>query len=162
MIHESVWLHKSAVLEGKVTLAEDVSVWCNAVLRADGMSITVGARSNIQDCAVLHGNIGSHVTVGADVSIGHGAVVHGCTVEDACVIGMNAVVLDGAVIGKGSIVGAGAVVGAGMQVPPGSLVVGVPAKIRRALGPESLEENLENAREYLAFAKEQKLAASKG
>lgn len=159
MIHETVWLHKSAVLEGKISLAENVSVWCNAALRADGMSITVGKNTNIQDCAVLHGNIDSHVIIGENVSVGHGAVVHGCTIEDACVIGMNAVVLDGAHIGKGSIVGAGAVVPAGMQVPPGSLVVGLPAKIRRSLGPEALEENLENAREYLAFAQAQNFAA---
>ncbi len=155
-IAESVYLAPGAVLLGDVTLGEDVGIWCNAVLRALGMTICIGKGSNVQDCCVIHGDIGSNVSIGDYVSIGHGAVVHGCTIEDNCVIGMNAVVLDGAVIGKNSIVGAGAVVSAGMQVPAGSLVVGLPAKVKRSLGEDAIASNRENALEYIAFAKEAK------
>lgn len=158
-IHESVYLAPGAVLLGTVTLAEDVSVWPNASLRGVGMTVTVGRGSNVQDCCMLHGDIGHALVIGEDVSVGHGAVVHGCTVEDGCIIGMNAVVLDGAVIGAGSTIGAGAVVPAGMQVPPGSLVVGMPAKVKRALSPEEIASNLENAKNYVAFARELKAAA---
>lgn len=152
--HESVYIAPGAVVLGKVHLAEEVSVWPCASVRGVGMEITVGRGSNIQDCCVLHGETGNAVTIGAFVTIGHGAVVHGCTVEDCCIIGMNAVVLDGAVIGKGSIVGAGAVVSAGMQVPPGSLVVGLPAKVKKSLTPAEIEGIRHNAEEYLGFAKD--------
>lgn len=155
-IPDSVYVAPGAVLSGDVTLGEEVSVWPNASVRGVGMSITVGRGSNIQDCCVLHGDLGHAVTIGEYVSIGHGAVVHGCTVEDCCIIGMNAVVLDKAVIGRGSIVGAGAVVPAGAQIPPGSLVVGMPAKVKRSLSPEEIASNTKNALEYVAFAKEQK------
>ncbi len=151
-IHQNTWLHESAVVLGEVTLAEEVNVWCNAVLRAVGMRIRIGRRSNVQDCVVIHGDIGNDVTVGAHVSLGHGAVVHGCTIEDNCIIGMNAVVLDGAHIGAGSIVGAGAVVPAGMVVPPRSLVLGMPAKVKKELPEESVPANIQNADEYWAFA----------
>lgn len=154
--HESVYLAPGAVVLGDVTLGEEVGVWPCASVRGVGMRITAGAGSNIQDCCVLHGDIGHNVTIGDYVTIGHGAVVHGCTVEDYCVIGMNAVVLDDAVIGKGSIVGAGAVVPAGAQIPPGSLVLGMPGKVKRSLSPAELEGNLQNAKEYIKFAKLQK------
>ena len=155
-IHDSVYLAPGAVVMGDVTLGEDVGVWPCASVRAVGMEITVGKGSNIQDCVVVHGDIRHNVTIGEYVSLGHGAVVHGCTVEDHCIIGMNSVVLDGAVVGKGSIVGAGCVVPAGMQIPAGSLVVGMPGKVKRSLTPEEIEANIENAREYIAFAKAQK------
>ena len=152
-IHPGAWIHESAVILGDVTLADEVSVWCNAVVRGVGMNITVGKRSNIQDCVILHGDIGSHVVVGENVSIGHGAVVHGCTIENDCVIGMSATVLDGAVIGAGSIVGAGAVVPAGMQVPPRSLVVGMPAKVKKELDDAAVAGNVANSVHYWDFAK---------
>lgn len=155
-IHETVYLAPGAVVLGEVSLAEDVSIWPNASVRGVGMSITVGRGSNVQDCCVVHGDIGHAVTIGAYVSVGHGAVVHGCTVEDHCIIGMNAVVLDGAVIGAGSIVGAGAVVPAGAQIPAGSLVLGMPGKVKRSLSPEEIESNIKNATDYVAFAKAQK------
>lgn len=155
-IHESAWVDKSAALRGNVSLGPEVSVWCNAALRGIGMTITVGRRSNVQDCVVIHGDIGNHVVIGERVSLGHSAVIHGCTIEDNCVIGMGAVVLDGAVIGAGSIVGAGAVVPAGMQVPPGSLVVGLPGKVKKELGAEALQDNIRNADDYWAFAQEQR------
>lgn len=155
-IHETAWIAPSAVVKGTVTLGEQVSVWFNAAVRGIGMGITVGNYSNIQDCVVIHGDIGNDVVIGDYVSLGHGAVLHGCTVEDHCIIGMNAVVLDGAHIGKGSIVGAGAVVPAGAQIPPNSLVVGMPAKVKRSLSPEEVEGNIQNAKEYMAFAAAEK------
>ena len=158
-IHDTSWVHPSAVVQGNVTLGENVGVWFNAAVRGIGMGITVGNHSNIQDCVVIHGDIGNDVVIGNYVSLGHGAVIHGCTIEDHCVIGMNAVVLDHAVIGYGSIVGAGAVVPAGAQIPPGSLVVGMPAKVKRSLTPEEIASNTRNAEEYWSFAQEQKAAA---
>ncbi len=159
-IHSSAWVHPSAVIIGNVHLGEEVNVWCNAVLRGVGMVITVGRGSNIQDCVVLHGDIGNNVHIGEQVSLGHGAVIHGCTIEDNCVIGMNATVLDHAVVGAGSIVGAGAVVPAGMIIPPGSLVVGMPAQVKKSLGESAVAANIKNAKDYCAFAKEQKDLAS--
>jgi carbonic anhydrase/acetyltransferase-like protein (isoleucine patch superfamily) len=154
-IDPKAWVDKSAVIRGDVTLGEDVSVWCNAVVRGVGMAITVGKNSNVQDCVILHGDIGNNVTVGANVTLGHGAVIHGCTIEDDVVIGMNAVVLDHAVIGRGSIVGAGAVVPAGLRVPPRSLVVGTPAKVKKELSEDDVAGNIRNADEYRKFSKQQ-------
>ncbi len=148
-IHETAWVAPGAHLLGDVTLGEQVSVWYNAVLRGDQESITIGKASNIQDCCVLHGDAGNDVVVGEYVTVGHSAVLHGCTVEDHCIIGMGAVVLDHAVVGAGSIVGAGAVVAAGTVIPPRSLVVGIPGKVKKTLSEEDLAGNLANAHEYL-------------
>lgn len=150
-IHEKAWIAPGAVIRGDVSLAEGVSVWYHAVLRADQETITVGKNSNIQDCCVLHGDAGHDVTVGENVTVGHSAILHGCTVEDNCLIGMGAVVLDFAVIGAGSIVGAGSVVPAGMVIPPKSLVVGIPAKVKKTLGDEAEADILRNMREYLGL-----------
>lgn len=130
-IAESAFVAPGAAVSGAVTLSEESSVWYGASLRADYVPVTVGARSNIQDNATLHGDPGFPCVVGEDVTIGHNAVVHGCVIEDACVIGMGSVVMNGAVIGAGSLVAGGAVVMPGTQVPPGSLVAGLPAKVRR-------------------------------
>lgn len=148
-VHPSAWVAPGAILRGDVTLEEQVSVWYGAVLRADQESITIGRRSNIQDQCVLHGDRGNHIVVGENVTVGHGAILHGCTVEDNALIGMNAVILDGAVIGAGSIVGAGAVVSAGTVIPPKSLVLGVPAKVKRNLTEAEVSGNLQNALSYL-------------
>lgn len=139
---------------GAVTLAEGASVWYNAVLRADGDTITVGIGSNLQDNVSVHVDRGSPVVIGSDVSVGHNAVVHGCTIEDGSLIGMGSVVLSGAVIGAGSLVAAGAVVLEGTVVPPGSLVAGVPAKVRRELTDEEQAGILRNADAYRAHTLE--------
>ena len=150
-IHPTAWVAPGAILRGDITLGEQVSIWYNAVLRADQETITVGKGSNIQDNCVLHGDPGNHIVVGENVTVGHGAILHGCTVEDQCLIGMNAVVLDNTVIGKGSIVGAGAVVGSGQTIPPRSLVLGVPAKVKKTLTEEESAGNLENVEEYFGL-----------
>ena len=144
-IHPTAWVAPGAFHRGDVTLDEKVSVWYNAVLRADQEKITIGKNSNIQDNAVIHGDHGN------DVTVGHGAILHGCTVEDNALIGMGSVVLDHAVIGAGSIVGAGAVVSSGTIVPPKSLVVGIPAKVKKTLTDEESAGNLENVEEYLGL-----------
>lgn len=153
-IDPAAWVAPGAIIRGNVTLAEDVGIWYNAVLRADEVSITVGAGTNIQDNCVVHGDKGNNITIGRNCTIGHSAVVHGCTIGDTCLIGMNAVVLDNAVIGEGSIVGAGAVVGAGTIIPPRSLVVGIPAKVKRTVSDEAVAGTLENAEEYIALMRQ--------
>ena len=143
------WVAPGAVLVGDVHLGPEASVWYGCVLRADGGSITVGARSNIQDGCVAHADEHGDVVLGEGVSVGHRAVLHGCVVEDGCLVGMGAVVLTGARIGKGSLVAAGAVVREGAVVPPGSLIAGVPAQVRRPLTDEEATRVRENARSYL-------------
>ncbi len=116
---------------GNVTLGARVSVWPTAVLRGDTDAITVGEDSNIQDGTIVHVDAGLPCAIGARVAIGHRAIVHGATVEDDCLIGMGAILLNRVHVGRGSIVGAGAVCREGMVIPPGSLVVGVPARVVR-------------------------------
>jgi carbonic anhydrase/acetyltransferase-like protein (isoleucine patch superfamily) len=130
-VDPSAWVAPTAVLVGRVRLGAGASAWYGAVLRGDGDDIGVGARSNVQDGAVLHADPGFPVSVGDGVVIGHGAVVHGCTVEDGVLVGMGSTVLNGVRIGAGSLVAAGSVLLEGTQVPPGSMVAGVPAKVRR-------------------------------
>ena len=151
-LHPTCYVDFSAQLIGDVGLAEGSSVWMNAVLRGDVNSIRIGPRSNVQDCAVLHGMRNLYaVTVGELCTIGHNATVHGCTLEDAVLIGIGATVLNNARIGAGSIVAAGAVVPEGMVVPPRSLVAGVPARIKRSLEDADVESILQYARNYLDY-----------
>ncbi|MFT4135921.1 gamma carbonic anhydrase family protein [Microbacterium sp.] len=145
----SAFIADGARVVGDVVLGEHASVWYNAVLRAEAATITVGARSNLQDGVAVHVDSGFPVTIGEDVSVGHNAVVHGCTIADGALVGMGAVVLNGAVIGAGSLVAGGAVVLAGTEVPAGSLVAGVPAKVRRMLTDEEREGIRRNAENYL-------------
>src|SRR5579862_2094853 len=152
VIPESCYVDVSAQVIGDVVLGEHASVWMNAVVRGDVHSIRVGAHSNVQDCAVLHGMRNLYpVIVGEYVTIGHNATVHGCVIEDACLIGMGAVVLNGVRIGEGSIIAAGAVVPENTVVPANMLWAGVPAKERRKLDPEERESILQYARNYLDY-----------
>jgi carbonic anhydrase/acetyltransferase-like protein (isoleucine patch superfamily) len=151
-IPASCYVDLSAQLIGDVTLGERSSVWMNAVLRGDVHSIRVGANSNVQDCAVLHGQRSLYpVLVGDWVTIGHNATVHGCVVEDEVVIGMGATILNNSRIGSGSIIAAGAVVPEHTVVPPKTLWAGVPAKLRRELGDSDRALILEYARNYLDY-----------
>ncbi|WP_329289975.1 gamma carbonic anhydrase family protein [Streptomyces pseudovenezuelae] len=143
----------TASVIGDVTLQAGASLWYGAVARGDVERISVGARSNIQDNCTLHADPGFPVTIGERVSVGHNAVVHGATVEDDCLIGMGATVLNGAVIGAGSLVAAQALVPQGMRVPPGSLVAGVPAKVRRELTEEERQGVTLNGTLYADLAK---------
>ena len=127
------YIAPGAQVMGKVRLAEDASVWFNAVLRGDNDWIVIGARSNIQDGCVVHVDPGFPLTVGEDVTVGHNVILHGCTVGDGALIGMGATVLNGARIGRGCLVGANALVTEGKEFPDYSLIVGSPARAVRTL-----------------------------
>ena len=152
VVHETCYVDQSAQLIGDVELGEQASVWMNAVLRGDVNSIRLGARSNVQDCAVLHGMRYVYpVIVGEMVTIGHNATVHGCVLEDAVLVGIGAVILNNARVGEGSIIAAGAVIPEQMVIPANSLVTGVPGKIKKTLGDEDRKMILKYAQNYLDY-----------
>lgn len=153
-LNEPAFVAECAALIGGVRLEPESSVWHHATLRADLAPIVIGRGSNIQDNACLHIDLDRGCYVGQYVTVGHGAILHACTVEDDCLIGMGAIVLDGAVIGRGSVVGAGAVVTKDSVIPPCSLVLGVPAKVVRSLGEESIASNHAHAVQYIGFARQ--------
>ena len=145
----SAFIHPRAFVCGAVTLGARVSVWPFAVVRADTDEIAIGDDSNVQDGCVIHVDRGVPVRIGARVALGHRAIVHGATIEDDCLIGMGATVLNHARIGRGSIVGAGAVVREGQDVPPHSLVVGVPGRVVRETTPEERERIRRTVQAYV-------------
>lgn len=149
---EGAYVAPGAALVGSVFLAEHVSVWHGCVLRADLNRIEVGARSNVQDGSVVHLGDRDPAIIGADVVVGHRAVIHGCRIEDAVLVGIGATILDGCVIGQGSVIGAGAVITAGTHVPPRSLVLGVPAKVKRSLDEAEERFHRELAAKYTRLA----------
>jgi carbonic anhydrase/acetyltransferase-like protein (isoleucine patch superfamily) len=128
-IHAGAWISPSAQLSGAIALADGVSVWHNAVMRAECCEIAIGRMTNIQDFVMIHVGFDAPTRIGEFCSITHHATVHGCTIEDHCLVGINAVVMDGAVIGRGSIVAGGALVPEGRAYPPGSIIAGIPAKV---------------------------------
>jgi carbonic anhydrase/acetyltransferase-like protein (isoleucine patch superfamily) len=152
-IDPEAWVADSATLIGRVTLGPGASVWYGAVLRADNEPIVIGARSNVQDGAVLHTDPGRPLAVGEGVTIGHQAMLHGCTVGDGSLVGIQAVLLNGATIGRGSIVGAGALVTEDKAFADGSLIVGSPATLKRALTPEQIESLRRIAEGYVERAR---------
>ena len=152
IIPASCYVDASAQVLGDVTLGEHASIWMNAVVRGDVHYIRIGANSNVQDCAVLHGMRYKYpVIVGDWVTIGHNATVHGCIVEDACLLGMGATILNNARIGEGSIIAAGAVIPENTVIPPRSLVAGVPGKVRRELSDDDRKLILQYAKNYLDY-----------
>ena len=128
-----VYIAAGAVVVGDVRLGDCSSVWYHAVLRGDINRIIVGHHTNIQDAAVLHLSDDFPCRLGNYVTIGHGAIVHACSIGDEVLVGMGAIILDGAVVGAQSLIGAGALVTQGTRIPPGSLVVGSPARVARRL-----------------------------
>ena len=149
---EDVFVAAGAQIVGDVTIGPESSVWFNAVLRGDSEVIRVGSRTNIQDNCVLHADPGFPCALGDGVTVGHGAVVHGANVGDNVVIGMHAVVMNGAQIGHDSLIGVGAIVTERTVIPPGSLVMGLPAKVVRELKPEEIERNRRSAEHYVKNA----------
>ena len=149
VLGEGVYLARTAVVVGDVTLGDHSSVWYHAVLRGDINYIKVGANSNIQDGAVIHLADEYPCEIGDWVTVGHSAVVHACKVGDECLIGMNSTILDGAEIGAQSIVGANALVTQGTQIPKGSLVLGSPAKVVRPLSNEERADLKSWAQKYV-------------
>lgn len=150
-IHPRSFVAEQAVLLGKVVLQEGASIWFNAVVRADLAEIIIGRNSNVQDNCIIHVESGAGTYIGEGVTIGHGAILHACRVGDNCLIGMGAIILDGASIGPNSIVAAGSVVPPGKTYPEGSLILGAPATVRRALTPEEIQQNKASARRYRRY-----------
>ena len=148
-IDSTVFVAQSADVIGQVTLKEHSSVWFNAVIRGDCDHIEVGARSNIQDGAVLHCDPGQPLTIGEDVTVGHNDMIHCAEVGDRTLIGINAVILDGAKVGNDCIIGANTLVKAGSVIPDGSLVVGSPGKVVRQLDDQARAMLLASAASYV-------------
>ena len=158
----SAYVDESAQVVGDVAIGERSSIWLNVSIRGDVNSILIGEETSIQDNSVLHVDHGDEfrLVIGNRVTVGHRVVLHGCVVEDEALIGIGAIVLNGARIGKGSIVAAGALVPEGMHVPPDSVVMGIPGKVKRSVTPEERERFRINAANYVkntALYKEEQL-----
>ena len=154
-VHPSCFVEDSAQVIGDVELGEDSSVWFNSVLRGDVNPIRIGRRTNIQDLSMIH--VTSHrysTAIGDDVTVGHHVVLHGCTVGNRVLVGMGAIVMDGVEIGDDCIIGAGTLLTPGTKIPPGSLVVGSPGRVKRALTDEERGFLLESAKHYVHTAAE--------
>lgn len=149
-IDDDAWVAESAVVIGNVRMAAGSSLWPTAVARGDLDQIDIGAGSNVQDGAVLHGDPGQPVRIGADVTVGHRAVIHGATLEDGSLVGIGAIVLNGVTVGAGALVAAGSVVT--KDVPPGTLMMGTPAVEKRTLPPEAIIEQRCHAQRYAQLA----------
>ena len=151
-VHATAFIDDSAQVIGDVEIGEESSVWMLCVIRGDVHRIRIGNRSNVQDGTIIHVMKDTHpTTIGNDVTIGHGAIVHGCTIEDQCLIGMGAILLNGVTVGTGSIVAAGTLLPEGTQIPPRSLVMGSPGKVRRTLSDADLTEIQMYADRYVAY-----------
>lgn len=151
-MHPTAFVDASAQVIGDVEIGEESSVWMCAVIRGDVHWIKVGKRTSIQDGTIVHAMTGTHPTrIGDNVTIGHAAVVHGCTIEDQCLIGMGAILLNGSQVGAGSIVAAGALVVEGQKVPPRSLVMGTPGKVKRLLTQAEVADIQKYADRYVGY-----------
>ncbi len=142
-----VFIAPGSYLIGQVRVEQEASIWFNAVVRADITPITIGARTNVQDGAVLHADPGYPCQIGHDVTIGHRAVIHGATLEDYVLVGMGAIIMNGAQIGHHCIVGAGAVIPEGLVIPPRSLVLGMPARVVRSVSDHD-QKHIEQAAQH--------------
>ncbi len=157
-VGRGAWIDPAATVIGRVTIAEDSSIWPGAVLRGDVNSISIGARTSIQDGSVLHvasarlaGGEGIPLVIGDDCTVGHGVILHACTIGNRCLVGMGAIVMDGAVVGDEVIIGAGALVPAGKKLPSRTLWVGSPARQQRALDAAEIAYLAESAAHYVAL-----------
>jgi carbonic anhydrase/acetyltransferase-like protein (isoleucine patch superfamily) len=151
------WVAPNAAVIGDVALGEDCGIWFGATLRGDNERISIGARSNIQEGCTLHTDMGFPLRIGEDCTVGHNAILHGCVIGDGSLIGMGAIVLNGAIVGRGCLIGAGALVTEGKTFADGSLVLGSPARVARALDPGAIAalrfsaaHYVENARRFAA------------
>ncbi|GAB4339942.1 MAG: gamma carbonic anhydrase family protein [Cyanophyceae cyanobacterium] len=150
-VSNAAFVAPTAMVMGRVSVGTEVSIWYGAVVRGDVSEIGLGDRVNIQDGAVLHGDAGEPTILEADVTVGHRAVIHSAHIERGCIVGMGAIVLNGVRVGAGSVIGAGAVVT--KDVPPRSLVLGVPGKVVRELPETALEEAIAHAAKYVQLAR---------
>jgi carbonic anhydrase/acetyltransferase-like protein (isoleucine patch superfamily) len=160
-IAPSAYVDPAAVVIGDVTIGDDASVWPGVVIRGDVHYIRIGARSNVQDGSVLHVMRDEYpLILGEAVTVGHGVVLHGCTIESRCLIGMGSIILNGAKIGAGSIVAAGTLVPERTEVPPGSLFMGHPGKVRRELSPDDQRRIDDYAQRYVEYKETYKREAT--
>jgi carbonic anhydrase/acetyltransferase-like protein (isoleucine patch superfamily) len=140
-VARDVFIADNATVIGDVIIGQQSSIWYSTVLRGDVFPIRIGDRTNIQDNSVIHVSAGLNATiVGSDVTVGHRVILHGCTIEDGALIGMGAIVMDRAVVGRGALVGAGSLVTEGTVIPPGMLALGAPAKVKRPLTKEEIDQ----------------------
>ena len=161
-IHESAFVAGSADVIGRGTIGEQASVWYNTTMRGDINEIVIGPRSNIQDNAVVHLADDYGAYIGELVTVGHSAIIHACTVKDEVLVGMGACILDGAVIGERSIIGAHALVTGGTEIPPGSLVLGSPAKVVKSLDKKQQSEIRYWAEKYVKVSRKYLKRADEG
>jgi len=153
-IHESVFLADGVRVLGDVELGEDVSIWFNTVVRGDVNFIRIGAGTNVQDLCCLHVEHDRFpLRIGEGVTIGHQVTLHGCTIESFCLIGMGAVIMNNVTVGEESIIGAGALIPENTIIPPRSLVVGMPAKVRRSVNPEEIKRLHGSYKRYIEYSK---------
>lgn len=150
---DDYWVAPDAQVIGNVLLHSGASIWFGAVLRGDNELIEIGMGSNIQDGCILHTDLGFPLSIGQNCTIGHKAILHGCTIGENSLIGMGATVLNGAVIGKNCLIGAGALIPEGKQIPDGSLVIGTPGKVVRALDDNAIQQLTKSAESYQANAR---------
>jgi carbonic anhydrase/acetyltransferase-like protein (isoleucine patch superfamily) len=151
-VHPTAFIDDSAQVIGDVEIGEDSSVWMCVAVRGDVNWIRIGRRTNVQDGSVVHGMLGTHPTIiGDEVTVGHGALVHGCTIENRCLIGMGVILLNGSHVGTESIVAAGTLLVENMQVPPRSLVMGSPGKVKRSLTDEEVASIQRYADRYVGY-----------
>lgn len=152
VVDPTAYVDGSAQVIGDVVIGAESSVWMNVVIRGDVHFIRIGQRSNVQDGTVVHVQHDTHPTqIGDDVTIGHGAIVHGCTIHDRVLVGMGAIILNGALVGEDCIVAAGTLVTEGMVVPPRSMVMGSPGKVRRALTDSEVARILDFSGNYVRY-----------
>lgn len=152
-IHPTVFMAETATVIGDVTIGKDASVWFGAVIRGDADKITIGEGTNVQDGAVIHCDESVPTTIGKRVVIGHRAVIHGATIADNVLIGIGAIVLNGARVGEYSIIAAGALVPEGADIPPRSLVMGMPGKVVREVNDAEIQRIVSGADNYIQRAK---------
>lgn len=150
---EGAWVAPSASVIGRVRMGRESSLWFGAVARGDSDLITIGDRSNVQDCSVLHADEGIPLAIAADVTVGHRVMLHGCTVGPGTLVGIGAIVLNGATIGKNVILGAHSLVAEGKSIPDGVLALGSPARVVRELRPEEIDRIYEAAAHYVKNAR---------
>jgi carbonic anhydrase/acetyltransferase-like protein (isoleucine patch superfamily) len=150
LVHPTAFVAENATVIGEVEIGEDSSIWFGSVVRGDVNYIRIGARTNIQDHAIIHVNTGTHPTILEDeITVGHRVTLHGCFVESGCLLGIGSIILDGVRIGKQSLIGAGSLVTPNTQIPPRSLVMGAPARVKRDLTDQELAGMIENWQHYV-------------
>lgn len=156
-VHPTAYVHDSAELIGRVKLHRNSSIWPQVVLRGDIEPIVIGEGSNVQDATVMHTSKNIPVVLGKGVTIGHGAIVHGARIGDYSLVGMGAILLDGCVIGKECLIGAGALISENVRIPPRSLVLGVPGRVKRPLTRDELKLLHKRPKDYVRYAKDHRL-----